>query len=242
MRGAPIGGWANGRRADRLLRPSPTPQAGSSGSRCSGACITCITMQPDGRMELSRPTGVNGEEAGLRFAEHAVEHERVGDTFRAGANDVVNVLPVQIVQISLPVELLQRLCRFPFNCLGLGKHARRHHRTWKTRRGFLEGIRSFLDVSVIARDRAAPRGSRIRDRAPADEARAAGRHGRRRRLGAARGGSGGGEDDRRNGPPSLLVVPPHRRARLLPAPAQAFERAMAVNYFGRSMPSGPCCP
>jgi hypothetical protein len=58
MRGVPIGGWANGRRADRLRRPSSTQQAGSLVGRCLGACTMCISMQPDGRMELLRPTGI----------------------------------------------------------------------------------------------------------------------------------------------------------------------------------------
>jgi hypothetical protein len=59
MRGVPIRGSASGRRADQLRRPRPTRQAGSSGSRCSGACIMCISMQRDGRMELLRLTGTN---------------------------------------------------------------------------------------------------------------------------------------------------------------------------------------
>jgi hypothetical protein len=56
MRGVPIGRWASGRHADQLRRPSPTPQAGSLVGRCLGACTMCISMQPDGRLELLRPT------------------------------------------------------------------------------------------------------------------------------------------------------------------------------------------
>jgi putative transposase len=57
-------GWANGRRADRLRRPSSTQQAGSLVGRCLGACTMCISMQPDGRMELLRPTAISADPAG----------------------------------------------------------------------------------------------------------------------------------------------------------------------------------
>jgi hypothetical protein len=48
--------YGNGRRVDRLRRPSPTQQAGSLVGRCLGACTMYISMQPDGRMELLRST------------------------------------------------------------------------------------------------------------------------------------------------------------------------------------------
>jgi putative transposase len=48
-----------GQRAPGGSAPTARParRAGSSGSRCWGACIMCITMLPDGRMELLRPKG-----------------------------------------------------------------------------------------------------------------------------------------------------------------------------------------
>src|SRR2546425_38361 len=51
-------GRACGRGGRARMVPRPTQQAGSLVGRCSGACIMCISMQPDGRDGVVAPYNI----------------------------------------------------------------------------------------------------------------------------------------------------------------------------------------